>query len=120
MWNWIRRAGRRSPAAVTRAVAAPARLVGRRRSGRLQSGPYRLLHDYLRERYADTVVLTFEQIEDLGGFPLPPEALQRRGLVDPDQRGPHRRASVGSVGARQPDWRAPNLQARTVVFDRLA
>jgi hypothetical protein len=32
---------------------------------------YHLLHKYLRDRYADRLVLTFAQIEDLMGFPLP-------------------------------------------------
>jgi len=32
---------------------------------------YRPLHKYLRDRYADKVVLTFGQIEDLLGFVLP-------------------------------------------------
>jgi hypothetical protein len=35
------------------------------------SGTYLLLYKYLQCRYADTVVLTFEQIESLLGFALP-------------------------------------------------
>jgi len=37
---------------------------------------YRPLHEYLRDRYADTVVLTFSEIEALLGFSLP--AVARR------------------------------------------
>jgi hypothetical protein len=33
--------------------------------------PYLALHKYLDERYANTVVLTFGEIEDLLGFTLP-------------------------------------------------
>ena len=32
---------------------------------------YRSLHKYLDDRYANTVVLTFAEIEDLLGFTLP-------------------------------------------------
>jgi hypothetical protein len=34
-------------------------------------GTYTSLYQYLENRYANTVVLTFAQIEDLLGFPLP-------------------------------------------------
>jgi hypothetical protein len=35
---------------------------------------YRLLYKYLRDRYANRVVLTFAEIEDLLGFALPEAA----------------------------------------------
>jgi hypothetical protein len=38
------------------------------------SGKYLLLYKYLENRYADTVVLTFGQIESLLGFALPDQA----------------------------------------------
>ena len=37
-------------------------------------GKYQALYQYLENRYANTVVLTFAQIEDLLGFPLPDSA----------------------------------------------
>jgi hypothetical protein len=40
----------------------------------ITSGKYRVFYKYLEGRYADTVVLTFRQIEDLLGFALPPPA----------------------------------------------
>jgi hypothetical protein len=40
----------------------------------ITSGRYRVFHNYLEARYADTVVLTFRQIEDLLGFALPAPA----------------------------------------------
>ena len=41
---------------------------------RVMSGKYLLLYEYLHNRYADTVVLTFGQIESLLGFALPDQA----------------------------------------------
>ena len=37
---------------------------------RSKAGPYRLLYEYLEKRYADTVVLTLQQVQDLLGFTL--------------------------------------------------
>jgi hypothetical protein len=37
-------------------------------------GKYKALYEYLENRYANTVVLTFAQIEDLLGFTLPDAA----------------------------------------------
>lgn len=37
-------------------------------------GEYRLLYAYLRDRFADRIVLTFQEIQDLVGFPLPASA----------------------------------------------
>jgi hypothetical protein len=42
--------------------------------GRSFAGPYLGLYTYLDRRFADTVVLTFAQIEDLLGFALPAAA----------------------------------------------
>ena len=42
------------------------------------SGTYVLLYKYLENRYADTVVLTFAEIEDLLGFALPEQARLQR------------------------------------------
>lgn len=48
------------------------------KSGRaIMSGKYHLLYKYLEKRYADTVVLTFAEIEDLLGFSLPELARMR-------------------------------------------
>ena len=38
------------------------------------AGAYQPLHKYLRDRFADRVVLTFSEIEDLLGFSLPESA----------------------------------------------
>src|SRR5882757_10973652 len=42
--------------------------------GRVMTGQYLLLYKYLENRYANTVVLTFSEIEDLLGFTLPDQA----------------------------------------------
>ena len=41
-------------------------------------GEYRALYTYLEHRYASIVVLTFEQIDSLLGFPLPTPARSER------------------------------------------
>jgi hypothetical protein len=80
--------------------------------GRIMSGKYRLLFKYLEERYANTVVLTFGEIEDLLGFALPDQArLHQEWWTD---AGPDH--SDSWTMARR--TAAPNLQARTVVFER--
>jgi hypothetical protein len=78
---------------------------------------YQPLHKYLAERYADIVVLTFTQLEDLLGFTLPQAA-----RAQPDWW------AEGNAGSpRSPQARAwtladrtatANLMARTVKFER--
>ena len=79
-------------------------------------GKYRPLYQYLENRYADTVVLTFAQIEDLLGFTLPDSARVDHDWWannDPNDTPPHSRAwTLASRRAR------PNLNAQTVVFER--
>jgi hypothetical protein len=87
--------------------------------GRVMSGKYVLLYKYLENRYANTVVLTFKEIEDLLGFTLPDQArLHQEWWTD---------AAAGVAGPNYSDsWilasrtAIPNLLARTVVFERAA
>ena len=82
---------------------------------RVNTGEYQLLHKYLRDRFADRVVLTFGEIEDLLGFPLPAAARLDAawwggGTADRTAQSDawtlaHRTATV-------------NLRARSVVFER--
>ena len=81
------------------------------------SGPYQLLHTYLDQRYADTLVLTFAQIEDILGFALPDAARLHR------EWWAHTAIEAG--GSSYSDaWilakrtAVPNLPARTVMFAR--
>jgi hypothetical protein len=118
MWSWIRR--RSTPPARPAAVAlADAPTLTPASRARLKTGPYRLLHDYLRERFADSVVLTFGQIEDLLGDSLPADALSDRkwwSRTAVDAADPH--CSDAWVLANRTAH--PNLQARTVIFNRIA
>ena len=70
----------------TRAAAAhdegKAEAHARKRHGCNKAGKYRWLYEYLETRYANTVVLTFGQVEDLLGFSLPDLARTRPGVVD--------------------------------------
>ena len=78
---------------------------------------YLSLHKYLDDRYADTVVLTFGEIEDLLGFTLP-----ERARVQQDWWANENPQSTPSAQSRS--WlqasrtASPNLQAQTVVFER--
>jgi hypothetical protein len=85
----------------------------------LRSGPSTPLHKYLADRYADTVVLTFAEIEDLTGFALPAHA---RASADwwtaPDPGGTRSRFADAWIQAHR--TARPNLQARTVAFERNA
>jgi hypothetical protein len=80
--------------------------------------PYRALHKYLNGRYADTVVLTFSEIEDLLGFALPDVARVRVEWWTDD-------TSDGGETPQSHAWAhagrtaKPNLFARTVVFERV-
>jgi hypothetical protein len=80
-------------------------------------GKYKSLYQYLENRYANTVVLTFAQIEDLLGFTLPDSARVHRewwANTDPnDIPLPHSR--TWTLANRTA---TPNLQAQTVVFER--
>ena len=85
---------------------------------RSKTGAYRGLFDYLDKRYADTVVLTFQQIGDLLGAELPEAALT-------DEAWWSDTGSGMSDGFWSSAWTLanrtarPNLQARTVAFDRV-
>ena len=71
------------------------------------AGKYRLLSKYLRDRFADRLVLTFAQIEDLLGFALP--GMARRQLEwwgDPD-----------ATTTRSPQSDAWTLAGRTATVD---
>jgi len=84
--------------------------------GRAMSGKYLLLYKYLEGRYANRVVLTFAEIEDLLGFALPGQARLQ----------PEWWTAEGDVaGSPQSDsWilarrtAVPNMAAHTVAFER--
>jgi hypothetical protein len=78
---------------------------------------YRSLHKYLDERYANTVVLTFGEIEDLLGFTLPALARLRQdwwATADADST-PSAHSYSWTRASRSA---TANLLAQTVVFER--
>jgi hypothetical protein len=117
MLDWLKRR-RRQAAHQQYEVNAPAAKVAKP-SGRVMSGEYLLLFKYLDNRFANTVVLTFAEIEDLLGFALPEQArLRQEWWTD---------AAVAAAGPDHSDsWTlasrtaVPNMVAKTVAFERAA
>jgi len=102
---------RRAPPASERPTAV---FVVERSTPRVPA-EYVSLYTYLEHRYASIVVLTFEQMEALLGFALPPSASTERdwwtgAAVQAD------RHSAAWMGAGR--TAIPNLSARTVTFER--
>jgi hypothetical protein len=80
--------------------------------------PYAALHAYLKGRYADMVVLTFSEMEDLLGFALPDQARTHAEWWSNDGGAD---ASPQSLTWIKASRRAtPNLFARTVTFERVS
>ncbi len=110
MLDWMKRRGPRVSARPA-AVARPAL------EDRGNFGEYQLLFKYLRDRYANRVVLTFAEIEDLVGFPLPDGARAQAAWWDgPDPGG--RRSAQSSAWTLAGRTAVVNMPARNVVFDR--
>ena len=86
------------------------------RRAEVLSGKYGVLYRYLEHRYADVVVLTFAQIEDLLGFSLPQLARTYQAwwtLGANVQGAPH--ADAWTLAGRTA---SPNLQSKVVIFTR--
>ena len=113
MLEWMKRRGvpaSRHPAAV---VERP------KPQGRVMSGQYLLLYNYLENRYANTVVLTFAEIEDLLGFVLPDQArLHQEWWTDSEKNAAGPSYSDSWILASR--TAIPNLLAQTVVFERVS
>ena len=118
MWNWIKRREliARHLTASDAPASQPVQGIALRRAARV-SGKYAPLHEYLANRYADSVVLTFSQIEDLLGGTLPDTArVRHEWWTSPD--------SVTDKSSCSDAWllagrtATPNLAARTVAFER--
>jgi len=80
-------------------------------------GPYGALHAYLKGRYADMVVLTFDEIEDLIGFALPDQARATPEWWSNDGDNPSPQSLIWVKASRTA---TPNLFARTVSFERVS
>ena len=111
MFKWLKRRDTTPRPSPTRAVA---RIV---HEPSTVAGEYELLYKYLRDRYANRVVLTFAEIEDLLGFSLPD--LARVQLAWWGGAVPAGSPSIQSVAwTRAGRTATANLMARSVVFDR--
>lgn len=88
------------------------------RQQRRMSGTYQPLYTYLERRYADTAVLTLEQIESLLGFALPERAKR-------DSEWWTDRGTGAAASGHRDAWllagrtAQPNLVAGTVAFERV-
>src|SRR3954466_6874690 len=108
MLNWIRRR------ALIPAVVADRSVAPREAQAPPVTGKYALLYKYLENRYAETVVLTFAQIEDLIGFRLPDQASsQTEWWTAEAATGPSSHSKAWTLASRTA---SPNLMARTVAF----
>lgn len=118
MWKWIRRLQLTARPVVTADAATAERQAGNVpvRTGKVHSA-YAPLHKYLVNRYADSVVLTFAQLEDLTGGPLPDSARAEREWWTTADRDADKtsRADAWLLAGRTAQ---PNLLARTVTFER--
>jgi hypothetical protein len=117
MWDWIRLRRRivwtgaadDAPAVVRHAGPVPGR------TGKV-AGKHAPLHTYLANRYADVVVLTFGQIEDLLGFALPDSARTRPEWWTTDTHVDNPPCSDAWILAGR--TARPNLPAGIVAFER--
>jgi len=119
MWKWI--TGRESTARHVAKADAPAveQQTGRPpgKTGKVP-GTYVSLHKYLANRYADVVVLTFAQLEDLLGCALPESArTQHEWWTRTDDADKLPCSNAWILAGRTA---RPNLPARTVTFERSA
>jgi len=111
--DWLKRRGATAYAPREREVS----VAPPKPSGRAMSGKYQLLYKYLENRYANMVVLTFAEIEDLLGFALPDQArLDRAWWTSPDGNAADPDHADSWNLARR--TATPNLLARTVAFER--
>lgn len=110
MFDWMKSHG-------TRAVARPSAIARSARDPSANAGEYQLLYKYLRDRYANRVVLTFAEIEDLLGFSLPEPARLEIEWWGGAQPIAHRSAQSDSwtLASRTA---TVNLVAQSVVFER--
>ena len=80
-------------------------------------GKYETLYQYLQGRFANVVVLTFAQIEDLLGVPLPALArVDQAWWANPDPSDtPSSHSRSWTLATRTA---TPNMRAQTVAFER--
>jgi hypothetical protein len=118
MWRWFTRReliARYVAAAEPPAAARPTGIVPGR--GAKVAGKCAGLHNYLVNRHADSVVLTFAQLEDLLGSALPDSARARQEWwTNKDSDADKSSCSDAWILAGR--TAKANLMARTVTFER--
>jgi hypothetical protein len=109
MFDWMKRRDTHAPAR-PRPAEPP-------RDGDANTGEYHALYKYLRDRYANRLVLTFAEIEDLLGFRLPELARRQAPWWDGTSAAGLRSSQTNAwtlAGRRA----TVNLAAQTVIFER--
>jgi hypothetical protein len=112
VFAWLTHRGSSGKGGVLPRIALP--LV---HDSRPSAGEYELLHKYLRDRFANRVVLTFAEIEDLLGFSLPAPARARVAWWDGGDfaRDASSQSFAWTLAGRTA---TVNLPAEVVVFER--
>lgn len=108
--EWIVMKWRRPPP-----VPAPRNVAPIRQPPSRVPAEYLSLYTYLEKRYASTVVLTFDQMESLLGFPLPESArTEPHWWTDAALRA----NSYSDAWTQAQRTAVPHLTAKTVAFER--
>jgi hypothetical protein len=112
MLSWLKRRPRRQEPTQTIAPKAETTAIPQ---GHGMSKAFLALHDYLKNRYADVVVLTFGQMEDLLGSPLPVAATKDLAWWNGDVADNFEHSNSWRLANRTA---VANLMARTATFER--
>ena len=107
MLTWLKRRARKEEVPAPSESAAP--------QGHGMAQAYLSLHKYLANRYSDVVVLTFAQVEDLLGSPLPATARQDAAWWNSDDHHNFGHSNSWRLAKRTA---VANLMAQTVTFER--
>jgi hypothetical protein len=120
MWKWNRLREWTVRSVGTADVPTEERLIGNV-PGKAAKVPGKCmpLHKYLVNRFADSVVLTFGQLEDLLGCALPDSARVEQGWWTSTDRDADK-SSCSDAWILAGRTARPNLLARTVAFERRA
>ena len=110
MLSWLKRRPREEPAVEIRPEPAAAP------QGHGMSRTFLALHEYLKGRYSDVAFLTFAQMEELIGSPLPLAARRDLAWWNGDDEANFEHANSWRLANRTA---APNLMAQTVRFARV-
>ena len=107
MFNWLTKWGLTTRTAIPRVV----------QDCYPTAGKYELLYKYLRDRYANRIVLTFGEIEDLLGFSLPDVARLQFAWWDGGDfaADPSSQSLAWTLAGRTA---TVNMPAQSVVFER--